>query len=61
MVVLSRHSGSKIALVQLYQYLHPNVCIYHYGMPFVSKLTIQSMYIVEVDVQFHGDDSIKQR
>ena len=32
-----------------------------YGVPFVSKLTIQSMYILQVDVQFHGDDPVKQR
>ena len=31
-----------------------------YGVPFGSKLTIQSMYILQVDVQFHGDDPVKQ-
>ena len=31
-----------------------------YGMPFVSKLTIQSTKVLHVDVQFHDDDSVKQ-
>ena len=32
----------------------------NYGVPFVSKLTIQLMKVLHVDVQFHGDDSVKQ-
>ena len=31
-----------------------------YGVPFVSKLTIQSMYILEVDMQFHGNNPVRQ-
>ena len=32
----------------------------NYGVPFVSKLTIQLMKVLHVDVQFYGDDSVKQ-
>ena len=37
-----------------------SVLLHIYGVPFVSKLTIQLMYILQVDVQSHGNDPIKQ-
>ena len=32
-----------------------------HGVPFVIKVTIQSTKVLHVDIQFHGDDPLKQR
>ena len=46
---------------ELYLTKEVNKCGDRYGVPFVSKLTIQLVYILQVDMQFQGDDPVKQR
>ena len=46
---------------ELYLMKEVDKCNDRYGVPFVSKLTIQLVYILQVNMHFHGDSPVKQR